>query len=64
MIKFFKFKVPKYFTSHSKPERLSKYFAKEETTNRMENKFKNKRVLKSSDLKTLKGGIENYEKHN
>lgn len=40
MIKFFKFKVPEYFTSHSKPERLRKYFAKEKRLNKMRNKLK------------------------
>ena len=41
MIKFFKLIIPDYFTSHSKPERLSKYFAKEKRLNRMEMKLKN-----------------------
>jgi len=41
MIKFFKPIIPKYFTSHSKPERLRKYFAKEERLDRMGIKLKN-----------------------
>jgi len=41
MIKFFKFKVPVYFTSHSKPERLSRYIAKEKRLDKMELKLKN-----------------------
>lgn len=35
MIEFFKLRIPKYFTSHSKPERLAKYFAKEERIKNM-----------------------------
>ena len=38
MTKYFRLRIPKYLTSHSKPERLAKYFAKEERLNRM--KFK------------------------
>ena len=40
MIKFFKTKFPGYFTSHSKPERLRKYFGKEERMDRMRLKIK------------------------
>ena len=42
MIKYFKFKLPEYFTSHSKQERLRKYFAKEKKFENMEIIFKNK----------------------
>ena len=62
MIKFFKPIIPKYFTSHSKPERLSKYIAKEKRLDRMKSKKISQTKIK---FKTkLKGGIENYEKHN
>ena len=40
MIKYFQLTIPEYFTSHSKPERLTKYFAKEKRLNRMKLKDK------------------------
>jgi len=52
MIKFFKLKLPEYFTSHSKPERLSKYIAKEKRLDRMENKLKIKERAKPSSWKS------------
>lgn len=47
MIKFFKLRTPKYLTSHSKPERLKKYFAKEKRLKKMKTKL---------IIKKLKGG--------
>ena len=43
MIKYFKLRIPGYFTSHSKPERLAKYFAKESRLNRMKLKLTERR---------------------